>query len=115
MVILYGVSTCESCRKARKILESNGLVLRFRDVRSEPLTRTDIARFLAAFGPRLVNTRSTTWRALSDAERSADPADLLVAHPALMKRPVIEAGENLKLGWDAAAQMVHLGDSNARD
>ena len=113
MVIVYGIPTCETCREARKSFESNGLDVRFRDVRTEPLTYADIARFLVAFGPKLVNTRSKTWRALSDAERSAAPADLLIAHPVLMKRPVIEAGKTLTLGWDAAAQAAHLGDGSA--
>lgn len=114
MVILYGIPTCDTCQKARKSLESNGLDVRFRDVRTEPLTYTDIARFFEAFGPRLVNTRSTTWRAIGDDERSEDPVNLLIAHPALMKRPVIEAGKTLTLGWDAAAQAAHLGDTSAR-
>ena len=114
MVVLYGIPTCDTCRKARTILESNGLDVRFRDVRTEPLTSSDIARFFAAFGPSLVNTRSATWRALGDGERTKDPATLLIAHPALMKRPVIEAGDTLTLGWDAAAQAAHLGDGSAR-
>jgi len=115
MIVLYGIPTCDACRKARKTLESNGLEVKFRDVRTDPLTHSDIARFFAVFGPKLLNTRSTTWRALSGDERSGDPAALLIAHPALMKRPVIMAGATLTLGWDAAAQAAHLGDRRARD
>ncbi|MFT3688215.1 arsenate reductase family protein [Paenirhodobacter sp.] len=107
-MILYGIPTCDTCRKARKALEQAGHRVDFRDVRAEPLSAAEIGRFLAAFGERLVNRSSTTWRGLSEAERAAAPADLLAAHPALMKRPVIAEGERLTLGWDKAAQAVWL-------
>lgn len=115
MITLYGIPTCDTCRKARKSLEAKGLDVRFHDVRADPLNRADIARFLAVFGNDLLNTRSTTWRALSDDARSGDPTDLLIAHPTLMKRPVIEAGSTLTLGWDVSAQAAHLGVSSAGD
>jgi len=56
---------------------------------------------LAVFPDSLVNKRSTAWRNLNDAERTSDPIALLQAHPALMKRPLIAAGESLYLGWTA--------------
>lgn len=107
-MILYGISTCDTCRKARKALEAAGHAVTFRDVRTDPLDAAEIARFLAAFGDRLVNRSSTTWRGLSDAERSAAPATLIAAHPALMKRPVLEDGPRLTLGWDAVTQASWL-------
>ncbi len=62
------------------------------------------ARALAEFGAALVNTRSTTWRGLSEEERARPAEDLLVAHPALMKRPLIESGGQLYLGWGKDVQ-----------
>lgn len=113
MITLYGIPTCDACRSARKSLEAKGLEVQFRDVRADPLSRTEVARFFATFGNDLLNTRSTTWRALSEDARSGDPIDMIIAHPTLMKRPVIERGETLTLGWDASAQTAHLGDSSA--
>ena len=49
----------------------------------------------------MVNRRSTTWRGLDEAARAGDPVRLISAHPTLMKRPVIEDGGVLTLGWDA--------------
>ena len=69
------------------------------DVRDSPLSREKLAQFLAVFPDTLVNKRSTAWRKLSEEERAADPIALLQAHPALMKRPLIEAGGSLYLGW----------------
>ncbi|TDT74863.1 arsenate reductase-like glutaredoxin family protein [Litoreibacter halocynthiae] len=92
---LYGIKTCDTCRKALKALPN----AQFIDVRATPLDRAELQRFLDTFGADLINTRSTTWRGMSDAERAADPLDQLTAHPTLMKRPVIDNGA-LYLGWN---------------
>ncbi|MCT2538700.1 arsenate reductase family protein [Sedimentimonas flavescens] len=102
-MILYGIPTCDTCRKAKKALEAAGHQVTLRDVRAEPLSGDEIAEFVAQFGERIVNRASTTWRGLSEAERAASVPDLLAAHPTLMKRPVIR-GAQLTLGWDKAAQ-----------
>ncbi|SMX22657.1 arsenate reductase family protein [Boseongicola aestuarii] len=109
MAVLYGIASCDTCRKARKSLENSGLGVEFRDVRAAPLSGDEIARFLAEFGGSLLNTRSTTWRGLSESERGGAPETLIAAHPTLMKRPVIEGPGGLTLGWDKAAQAAHLG------
>ena len=95
MTTIYGLKTCDTCRKAIKALPG----ATFRDVRAEPLDAGEIAEFLAAFGDRLVNRASATWRELDDTEREKPPAVLLAAHPALMKRPVIRSDGALHLGW----------------
>lgn len=97
---IFGLKTCDTCRAAIKALPG----AEFIDVRAAPLDASDIARFLEAFGDALVNRRSTTWRGLSEVDRAGDPAALLAAHPALMKRPVIEDGETLHLGWTPAVR-----------
>ena len=57
------------------------------------------------FGDALLNTRSTTWRGLDNAEKARAPLELLQAYPALMKRPLIEgAAGTLFLGWTKDTQ-----------
>lgn len=107
-MIVYGIKNCDTVKKALKALEGAGRAPVLRDVRAEPLTSDEIARFEAAFGDALINRSSTTWRGLSEAERTAPVASLLAAHPTLMKRPVIEEGETLTLGWKPEAQAVWL-------
>lgn len=99
-MILYGLKTCDTCRKARKALPD----IQFMDVREDGLPEAALTAALEVFGEKLLNTRSTTWRGLSDSERSGAPLDLLKAHPTLMKRPLIVDGETMTLGWDKAAQ-----------
>ncbi|MDQ2089246.1 arsenate reductase family protein [Marimonas arenosa] len=97
---LYGLKTCDTCRKALKSLGD----VTFVDVRAEGVPAEVMARAFEAFGGKLLNTRSTTWRGLSAAERARPPLELLAAHPTLMKRPLIAAGHDLYLGWDKAVQ-----------
>ena len=97
---LYGLKTCDSCRKAVKAL----LDVTFIDVRSDGVPDKVLAAALERFGSSLVNTRSTTWRGLSEAERSAAPIALLKEHPTLMKRPLILDGETMYLGWAKEVQ-----------
>ena len=107
---VYGLKACDTCRKALKVLREEGRVAQLHDVRAEPLPPADLRRFFERFGDDLVNRKSTTWRGLSEAERSGDPLTLLAAHPALMKRPVIEDDQGaLHLGWGKDVQAALLG------
>lgn len=103
-MIVYGIKACDTCRKAVKALAAAGHPAELVDIRATPLGDADRARFLAAFGDDLINRRSTTWRGLPEAERAAPAAVLLAAHPTLMKRPVIDTGGALYLGWDASVK-----------
>lgn len=94
-IVILGLANCDTCRKARKALPG----ARFRDIRAEPLSDTERAAFLQEFGEQLINRASTTWRGLSESERSQTPESLLSANPALMKRPVILTGGTAYLGW----------------
>lgn len=104
---LYGIKACDTCRKALKTLQAAGKDVEFIDVRETPLDPELIQRFHEKFSASLLNTRSTTWRNLSDAERGSPPLQLLAAHPTLMKRPVIEA-DALHLGWGKDVQAALL-------
>ncbi len=99
-MILYGISTCDTCKKALKALKAEGIEVTFRDVRAEPLKAEEIAEFVQAFGDAIINRQSTTWRSLGEFLRAAEPEAQLAAQPTLMKRPVIRSGKDLYLGWD---------------
>lgn len=108
-MVLYGLKTCDTCRKAIKALEGAGRSVTFVDVRTTPVDAETLARWMDALGPDLVNRRSTTWKSLSAPDRAgADTAEgavrLLAAHPTLMKRPVIELDGAFHLGWTSAVQ-----------
>ena len=99
-MILYGLKNCDTCRKALKALPDAQLV----DVRKDGVPQDVIDRAFAQFGDALVNTRSTTWRGLDDAERARDPKALLRNHPTLMKRPLIVVDKAVFLGWNSTIE-----------
>lgn len=106
---VYGIKSCDTVRKALAALTVAGHAPKLVDIRADGVEESDLQRFYEAFGAALVNTRSTTWRGLSEAERREDPIRLISAHPALMKRPVIESEAGLTLGWDKSVQAKWLG------
>ncbi len=77
---------------------------RFHDLRADGLTAETVARWIDAVGwEKLLNRRGTTWRNLADGDK-ADidqnrAAELMVANPALVKRPVIEIGGRIVVGF----------------
>lgn len=92
---LFGLKTCDRCRAARKALPD----VEFIDVRADGVPEAVMTAALAEFGDALINRSSTTWRNLSESERGADLRALWAAHPTLMKRPLIVAGDKMTLGW----------------
>ena len=106
-MILYGISTCDTCKKALKSLEAAGHAVTFRDIRKEPLNTAEIDALVTEFGGRLVNKQSTTYRSFSDFLRESEPEAQIAAQPTVMKRPVIQA-DRWYLGWDAEVQSALL-------
>ncbi len=106
-MILYGISTCDTCKKVLKALAAAGHDVSFRDVRATPLSEAEIAEFVTDFGPAIINRQSTTWRGLSAFLRENEPEAQLAAQPTLMKRPVIRGPGGLTLGWSDEIAALH--------
>ena len=105
-MIVYGLKNCDTCRRARRWLADAGADHGFVDLRAEGIGEARLRDWIARAGwPALLNRRSRTWRELPadqrdnlDAERAAA---LMQAHPTLIKRPVMEIGDDVILGFDA--------------
>ncbi|KAE9631598.1 hypothetical protein FEE96_21520 [Parasedimentitalea maritima] len=109
-MVIYGLSTCSTCKKALKAMEQAGKDVVFRDVRAEPLSETELATLIAEFGDRLVDRTTNDWRSLSDWLKHSEAEDQLAAKPKLMARPVIHDGDAYYLGWDEAVQQALLSE-----
>jgi arsenate reductase-like glutaredoxin family protein len=107
-IAIHGLKACDSTRAAMKALRSEGAVLV--DLRETPVPRAVLAAWLERLGPGLLNRASATWRGLGEAERQEDPLDLMDRHPALIKRPVIVAGDRVTLGWSPAVRIDWMGE-----
>ena len=98
---MYGLDYCSTVQKARAALEEAGWEIEFRDVKQDTPSKDEWSKLLDAFGEKLVNRASLTWRGMSDEERAADPVRMMGAKPSVMKRPAIVAGDLRLLGWTA--------------
>ncbi len=106
----FGLKTCDTCRKALKMIRDKGLDVIVVDVRADGIGPEDQSAIVNAFGDATLNRASTTWRGLSDDEKAGDVAALLAAHPTLMKRPVIENAGVWTVGWKPDVQKQVLGE-----
>ena len=84
----------------------------FCDLRADGVPQDVLRSAWERFGAALLNTRSTTWRSLSEAERAGEPLALIAAHPALMKRPLIVVGDRMYLGWSTQTRACLTGKAN---
>ena len=101
---VWHLKTCDTCRKAIRALHEAGHGPELIDVRTDGIDEATLARLMAAVGrERLLNTRSTTWRGLDETDRTnvddAKAIRLILVHPTLMKRPVIDTGDAVYVGW----------------
>lgn len=101
---LFGIKNCDTVRKARKWLDQHGADYQYHDFREQGLEESQVKAWLARVpAERLVNKRSTTWKQLDEATRDNLSGDnlpaLLAAHPTLIKRPVLEIGEQVHTGF----------------
>ncbi|MEI2602322.1 ArsC family reductase [Erwinia aphidicola] len=106
---MYGIKNCDTIKKARKYLEAQGVDYQFHDYRADGLDAALLQTFIDTLGwEALLNTRGTTWRKLDEAVRNAvnNPAaarDLMLAQPAIIKRPLLCAPDGtMLLGFSEA-------------
>lgn len=109
MIGVWGLKNCDTCRKARKWLDANGIVYEFYDVRADGIDKERLEFWVKELGwESLLNRRGTTWRTLSEAEKSdvdeVKASALMLKLPALMKRPVFETRRSVLLGFTTAVQ-----------
>lgn len=102
--MIYGLSTCAVCQRARKTLEAAGKEVSLRDVRADPLSEEELAELITEFGDRLVDRKSNDYRALNDWLKNSEAEAQISARPKVMARPVIRDQDKLYLGWDDATQ-----------
>lgn len=92
---LYGLDTCDTCKKARNWLDRHKVEYAFVDYRKHPVPAATLKEWAPALGgwEKLVNRASTTWRNLPDARKTPGSAPewtlLIKEHPALIRRPVV--------------------------
>lgn len=96
-IAIYGIVNCDTMKKARAWLSEHGIDTAFHDYKKEGIDRTRLERWCRAVGwEALLNRAGTTFRKLPDADKvdldEKKAIALMLAHPSVIKRPVLELG-----------------------
>ncbi|MDX2066797.1 MAG: Spx/MgsR family RNA polymerase-binding regulatory protein [Haliscomenobacter sp.] len=107
MLTIYGISNCDTVRKALKWLDKNGLAYTFFDYKAQVLPSTKLESWMQQKSwTEILNTRSTTWRELPQALKNTvvDAPSAIKVIPenfSMIKRPLVEQdGKIILLGFD---------------
>ena len=103
-VTIYGIKNCDTMKKARAWLDSHGVAYRFHDYKAEGIDRGVLETWARQVGWEvLLNRAGTTFRALPDREKDdlnqAKAIALMLKQPSMIKRPVLEQGGPLLVGF----------------
>lgn len=105
MITLYGISNCDTIKKAKKWLDNNHLEYQFHDYKKLGIDSDSLTSWSQELGfEKLLNRRGTTWRKLSDEEKAdmtqEKAIDIMLNNTSIIKRPVLDNGKIRILGFD---------------
>lgn len=106
MLTVYGIRNCDTMKKAFAWLAANGVPYDFVDYKKAGVVAAHLPDWNRRAGwQALLNTRGLTWRRLPEEQRAdldeARALALMAANPTLVKRPLIDDGTTLHVGFNA--------------
>jgi Spx/MgsR family transcriptional regulator len=105
MVKIYGIPNCDTMKKARRWLEANGVEYTFHDYRKLGVPENKLRDWVKQAGwETVLNKRGTTWRKLDNEVKNTIDTEsaiqIMLEHPGIIKRPVLESGSRLLIGFN---------------
>jgi arsenate reductase (glutaredoxin) len=103
-ITIYGIKNCDTMKKARAWLDGKGVAYAFHDYKAEGIERASLERWAKEVGwETLLNRAGTTFRKLPEREREdvteKKAMALMLAQPSMIKRPVLDVGGKLVVGF----------------
>jgi arsenate reductase len=101
---MYGIPNCDTIKKARKWLEANNVTYEFHDYKKLGVPEKELKRWVREAGwETVLNKRGTTWRKLDDDTKKnineTSAIKIMLENPSIIKRPVLESGNSLLIGF----------------
>lgn len=111
---IYGIKACDTMKKARAWLDGHGVAYAFHDYKAVGIDRQHLQIWAGKVGwETLLNRSGTTFRALPDEKKQgldeAKAIALMLDQPSMIKRPVLEAGDKLLVGFKLEAYAAAFG------
>ena len=103
-VTIYGIKNCDTMKKARAWLDARGVAYDFHDYKAAGIARDRLERWAGEVGwETLLNRAGTTFRKLPETDKDGlterKALGLMLAQPSMIKRPVLERGKTLLVGF----------------
>jgi len=103
--VIYGIKNCDTMKKARAWLDAHRVTHEFHDYKTSGIERARLEGWVKAVGWEvLLNRAGTTFRKLPDAAKAdltqAKAVNLMLEQPSMIKRPVLERGKALLVGFN---------------
>jgi arsenate reductase len=113
-VTIYGIKNCDTMKKARAWLDGHGVTYAFHDYKTAGIAPATLAGWARAVGwEALLNRAGTTFRKLPEADKDdlteQKAIALMLAQPSMIKRPVLDHGGALLVGFKPEAYAKALG------
>jgi arsenate reductase len=103
-ITMYGIKNCDTIKKARNWLEDRGVAYAFHDYKTAGIDAVTLDGWIDTLGWEvLLNKAGTTFRKLPEADKTgidaAKAKALMIAQPSMIKRPVLDLGGKLLVGF----------------
>ena len=109
-ITIYGIKNCSTMKKAFDKLTMLGLEYEFFDYKKQAIDKTTLAHWGETVGiDKIMNTKGTTYRNLSDTQKAQikqdvhAALDMMIAKPSMIKRPIVVSDNELIIGFDETA------------
>jgi len=119
MTTIYGIKNCDTMKKAFAWLDKAGVAYDFHDYKKSGVSKGDLETWCKAAGwETVLNRAGTTFRKLPDADKEGlterKAIALMMAQPSMIKRPVLDDGKHLLIGFKPDEYEKELGGKAAR-
>lgn len=111
MITIYGIRNCDTMKKAFIWLDGHGIEYAFHDYRKAGIDKAKLEDWAQKAGwQTIINRAGLTFKKLPEADKAhlteKKAIALMLAQPSMIKRPVIEKGAELLIGFkpDSYAQ-----------
>jgi arsenate reductase len=114
-ITVYCIPNCDTIKRARDWLEARSVPYAFHDYKSAGIERATLERWSREVGwDKLLNRSGTTFRKTPEAERDGIDArralDLMAVQPSMIRRPVLDTGRGLVVGFVPQTYESTLGE-----
>lgn len=103
---IYGIKNCDTMKKSFSWLDNHGITYQFHDYKTIGIDEKTLRKWIKKVSwEKLINRRGMTWRKLNEKQKSQlteeKAISLMISQPTLIKRPLIDTGKVILLGFDA--------------